>query len=54
MLTGVCYCQLFAKRELPENHRIIKPGQMTTRDFREDRLNVHTDEEGNVSHVNFG
>lgn len=46
--------QFFAKTELPEKHRVIAPGQMVTRDFHEDRLNVHVDEEGTVSHVTYG
>jgi hypothetical protein len=29
--------QTFAKSDLPENARIIKPGQSMTQDFREDR-----------------
>jgi hypothetical protein len=46
--------QVFAKRELPEQHRIIKPGQMVTKDFHPDRLNIHVSEDGTVSHVNHG
>jgi len=42
----------FAKTDLPEQHRIIKPGQMVTKDFNENRLNVHVKEDGTVSHVN--
>ncbi|KAL6868816.1 hypothetical protein ACO1O0_000137 [Amphichorda felina] len=44
----------FSKRELPEKHRIIAPGSKVTRDFRADRLNVHVDETGIVSHVTYG
>lgn len=40
--------------ELPSQRRICPPGAMMTRDFREERLNIHTDEEGKVSHVTFG
>lgn len=46
--------QLFAKKELPEKHRVIQPGQMVTKDFVEDRLNVHVKEDGTVSHVTHG
>jgi len=42
----------FAKTDLPEQTRIIKPGQMVTKDFNENRLNVHVKEDGTVSHVN--
>lgn len=46
--------QAFCKRELPEKHRILAPGTITTRDFRVDRLNVHTDDSGIVTHVTYG
>ncbi|PSR79288.1 translation machinery-associated protein 20 [Coniella lustricola] len=45
------HLQLFAKKELPESHRVIQPGQMVTKDFNPDRLNVHVKEDGTVSHV---
>ncbi|VUC26212.1 unnamed protein product [Clonostachys rosea] len=44
----------FSKKELPEKHRIVKPGQMMTRDFRVDRLNVHVNDDNIVTKVNFG
>ncbi|KAH8765380.1 hypothetical protein F5883DRAFT_556853 [Diaporthe sp. PMI_573] len=44
----------FAKRELPEGHRVIPPGAMVTKDWRPDRLNVHVTEEGTVTHVTHG
>lgn len=44
----------FSHDELPASRRILPPGSMTTRDMREDRLNVHTDEQGKVSHVTMG
>ncbi|KUI55860.1 hypothetical protein VP1G_03296 [Cytospora mali] len=44
----------FAKRELPESHRVIQPGQMVTKDFNPDRLNIHVQEDGTVSHVTHG
>ncbi|KAL7963784.1 hypothetical protein V8C34DRAFT_6643 [Trichoderma compactum] len=40
--------------DLPESHRIIKPGSIVTKDFRQDRLNVHLNEDGTVSHVVHG
>ncbi|CAN8102116.1 unnamed protein product [Discula destructiva] len=45
---------LFAKKSLPEKHRVIQPGQMVTKDFVEDRLNVHVGDDGTVSHVTHG
>ncbi|KAF5248284.1 hypothetical protein FANTH_6002 [Fusarium anthophilum] len=42
---------VFAKRDLPEETRIIEPGMMVTKDFKEDRLNVHLKDDGTVSHV---
>lgn len=33
---------------------MIKPGMMVTKDFRENRLNVHVDDSGIVSHVTYG
>lgn len=46
--------QMFCKKDLPETHRIIKPGQPVTRDFKPERLNVHLKEDGTVSHVVHG
>ncbi|KAL7937306.1 hypothetical protein V8C35DRAFT_292148 [Trichoderma chlorosporum] len=45
---------MFCKTDLPEQHRIIKPGSMVTKDFRPERLNVHLNEDGTVSHVLHG
>lgn len=44
----------FAKRDLPQETRIIEPGMMVTKDFKPDRLNVHLKEDGTVSHVVHG
>ncbi|CEN62271.1 hypothetical protein ASPCAL08909 [Aspergillus calidoustus] len=44
----------FAKKDLPETHRIVKPGDFTTMDHRPDRLNIHLDENDNVRDVNYG
>lgn len=45
--------QSFAKRELPEVHRVIPPGAIVTKDYRPDRLNIHVRDDGTVSHVNY-
>ncbi|CAM1507463.1 Fc.00g071040.m01.CDS01 [Cosmosporella sp. VM-42] len=45
---------VFCKRDLPEETRIIEPGTMVTKDFKENRLNVHLKEDGTVSHVAHG
>ncbi|KAI5788246.1 hypothetical protein FPQ18DRAFT_344330 [Pyronema domesticum] len=42
------------KKQLPSNHRIIKPGQMVTMDFQDDRLNVNVDGDGMCTHCYFG
>ncbi|RJE24271.1 Peptidase inhibitor I78 family [Aspergillus sclerotialis] len=44
----------FAKKDLPENHRILRAGDPATMDFRPDRLNVLLDETDTVRDVNFG
>ncbi|RAL11539.1 uncharacterized protein BO97DRAFT_392110 [Aspergillus homomorphus CBS 101889] len=44
----------FAKKDLPERHRIVKPGDAMTMDHQPDRLNIHVDESGTVHNVNFG
>ncbi|KAJ0424685.1 hypothetical protein BJY00DRAFT_276162 [Aspergillus carlsbadensis] len=44
----------FAKKDLPETHRIVKPGEFTTMDHQPDRLNIHLDENDNVRDVNYG
>ena len=46
--------QCFAKQDLPESHRIVKPGDFTTMDYRPERLNIHLDENENVRDVNYG
>ncbi|BFZ58533.1 hypothetical protein PYCC9005_005596 [Savitreella phatthalungensis] len=40
--------------KLPECYRICPPGTMMTRDFREERLNVFTDEQDKVTHTTRG
>ncbi|KAI9041561.1 uncharacterized protein KD926_006635 [Aspergillus affinis] len=44
----------FAKKDLPESHRIIKPGDAMTMDYRQERLNIHLGEDDIVHDVNFG
>ncbi|KAI9376765.1 peptidase inhibitor I78 family-domain-containing protein [Aspergillus egyptiacus] len=44
----------FAKKDLPESHRIVKPGDMMTMDHRPERLNIHVDENDNVRDVRYG
>ncbi|KAL2221306.1 peptidase inhibitor I78 family-domain-containing protein [Thermoascus aurantiacus ATCC 26904] len=44
----------FARKDLPESHRIIRPGDMVTMDYRPERLNVHVDDNGTVRDVRFG
>ncbi|KAA8909186.1 hypothetical protein FN846DRAFT_905787 [Sphaerosporella brunnea] len=42
------------KQQLPQKHRIVGPNTMVTRDFVEDRLNVHVDAEGKCTHCTHG
>ncbi|KAL2683160.1 hypothetical protein Neosp_007627 [[Neocosmospora] mangrovei] len=42
---------VFCKRDLPKETRVIEPGMMVTKDFNENRLNVHLKDDGTVSHV---
>ncbi|KAK5167942.1 uncharacterized protein LTR77_006509 [Saxophila tyrrhenica] len=44
----------FAKKDLPQEHRIVKEGDMMTMDHKPDRLNIHTKEDGTVSKVTHG
>jgi hypothetical protein len=46
--------QVFCKKDLPEQCRVITPGMMVTRDHKPDRLNVHLKDDGTVSHVQHG
>jgi hypothetical protein len=34
--------------KLPENTRVIKPDTIVSMEFRQDRLNVHTDKNGKI------
>lgn len=49
-----CIPQTFAKKDLPEQHRVLQPDSMKTMDFRPERLNIHVDEEGTVKNVQYG
>ncbi|KAI5780454.1 hypothetical protein EDC01DRAFT_780716 [Geopyxis carbonaria] len=44
----------FTKKDLPQKNRVVRPGQMMTKDFYEDRLNVHLDEKDHCTHCTFG
>ncbi|KAI9834650.1 MAG: hypothetical protein M1826_000052 [Phylliscum demangeonii] len=43
----------FARRDLPKEHRVVEEGSLLTQDFKPDRLNVHLDKDGKVSHVDW-
>ncbi|KJZ73314.1 hypothetical protein HIM_07318 [Hirsutella minnesotensis 3608] len=45
---------MFCKKDLPKEHRIVAPGDLVTKDFNENRLNIHLNEDGVVSHVLHG
>ncbi|KAJ5186328.1 hypothetical protein N7449_011092 [Penicillium cf. viridicatum] len=44
----------FAKKDLPETHRVLKPGDVKTMDHNPNRLNIHVNEDGVVHDVNSG
>ncbi|KAL3473799.1 hypothetical protein BJX99DRAFT_233063 [Aspergillus californicus] len=44
----------FAKKDLPESHRILKPGDGVTMDYKPERMNIHVDENNTVHDVRFG
>ncbi|KAJ5562060.1 hypothetical protein N7535_003477 [Penicillium sp. DV-2018c] len=44
----------FAKKDLPQSHRVLKPGDMKSMDHDPNRLNIHVDESGAVHDVNYG
>jgi hypothetical protein len=49
-----CNPQTFAKADLPQQHRVLKPDSMKTMDFQPERLNVHVDDDGTVKNVTKG
>ncbi|EXJ85901.1 hypothetical protein A1O1_06270 [Capronia coronata CBS 617.96] len=44
----------FAKKDLPQNHRVVEEGGFLTMDHNPDRLNVHVDKDGTVKKVTKG
>ncbi|KAK5092729.1 hypothetical protein LTR70_005275 [Exophiala xenobiotica] len=44
----------FAKKDLPQNHRVVGEDSMMTMDMNPDRLNIHTDKDGVVKKVTQG
>ncbi|KAK5120567.1 hypothetical protein LTR85_006223 [Meristemomyces frigidus] len=44
----------FAKTELPKEHRIVKQGEGSTLDYKPERLNIHTGDDGTVQKVTHG
>jgi len=44
----------FAKKDLPEKHRVVKEGDMVTMDHDPDRLNIHVADDGTVNKVTHG
>ncbi|QIX02385.1 hypothetical protein AMS68_007902 [Peltaster fructicola] len=40
--------------DLPEKHRVIEQGDMTTQDHVPERLNIHVGSDGTVQKVNHG
>jgi len=44
----------FAKKDLPEKHRVIKSGEMSTMDHDSNRLNIHVAGDGTVEKVTHG
>ncbi|KAI6365556.1 hypothetical protein MCOR25_005332 [Pyricularia grisea] len=53
-LAGKKIDEIDKDKDLPKEHRIIRPGQMVTKDFNSERLNVHVDDNGVISHVAHG
>ena len=46
--------QTFARSDLPEEHRLIHPGSVTTADYKPERVNVHLSDDGTVHKVTKG
>lgn len=44
----------FAKKDLPDKHRVVKSGDMMTMDHNPDRLNIHVGDDGTVEKVTHG
>ncbi|KAJ5740779.1 hypothetical protein N7493_000651 [Penicillium malachiteum] len=45
---------MFAKKDLPESHRILEHDAMKTMDHQPNRLNIHLGPDGTVQDVNYG
>lgn len=54
LLTHSPHLQTFAKKDLPEKHRVVKEGDMMTMDHNPDRLNIHVGDDGTVTKVTHG
>ncbi|KAI5236784.1 hypothetical protein E4T47_08940 [Aureobasidium subglaciale] len=46
--------QTFAKKDLPQQHRVVKGDSMMTMDHNPDRLNIHVGDDGTVHKVTHG
>jgi hypothetical protein len=46
--------QIVRRRDLPKTHRVIKPNEMITADYRSDRLNIRLDENNRIIRTDFG
>ncbi|MFF0742471.1 I78 family peptidase inhibitor [Streptomyces sp. NPDC004111] len=51
---GVPAARLVHERDLPKPYRIITPGSFVTQEYNPDRLNVHVDDSGTITRVDFG
>src|SRR5947207_9142794 len=54
LLTHYPHLQTFAKKDLPEIHRVVKEGDMLTMDHNPDRLTIHVGDDGTVTNVTHG
>jgi hypothetical protein len=51
--TSLSASSTFTTGDLPNSHRVLPPGAIMTRDFREDRLNVFLNDDNTVTQVYF-
>lgn len=49
-----CVCVLLLRVFAHAGTRVIRPGQMVTKDFRPLRLNVYLDKDNKITDVKFG
>jgi hypothetical protein len=54
LLTHYPHLQTFAKKDLPEIHRVVKEGDMLTMDHNPDRLTIQVGEDGTVTNFTHG